>query len=314
MVHRPPFAPTLRGALLALALTLVACPGGDEPADEPEGLDAVAQREAEEARRQRELEASGRGRSVREADPDAQPEAPLAFATITISPEAPKMDVEELKVRSTLQPGASPFTEVEFEWSVGGRKLVGYKRAKLAAREGNWQPGDTIEVVAVATDENGRVARSEVAKVVIGNSTPVITTDLSRIKYLHGTRLRATDDDGDEVTWSVEGDPPGVTISKDGVIRQTNVQLDKEWTGEAVFVATDPYGARSEIHIPMSVNAAREAEVQEAGEKKEAASYRQMTDEELNRAAERDARRFENMSEEEINAELDRRDALDQKK
>jgi len=312
MVPRTPFAPSLRGPLLALALTLVACPG-DDPEAEPEGLDAVAQRQKEAEERDARLQETARGRGVQKTDPHKKPESVLAFDTVTLSPEAPKMDVEEFQVRSTLQPGASPFTEVEFEWSVGGKQLVGYKRPKLAAREGKWTPGDTIEVVAVATDETGRTVRSQAAKVVIGNSTPVITTNLRNIRYLNGTRLEATDDDGDEITWSVEGDPPGVTITRDGVIKQRNVQMDKDWSGEAVFVATDPYGARSEIHIPMSVNAAKEGEVKDAGQKEEAASYRRLTDEELDRAAEEDGLRFEKMTDEEVNAELDRRDALQQK-
>ncbi|MCO4769298.1 MAG: hypothetical protein KDA24_04655 [Deltaproteobacteria bacterium] len=302
----------LAAALSSLALP-VGCGGGAEgeavtPAPAT-GADVRAQRAAERQERHDRLMASGRERGASKADPDAQA-APLAFDTIGLTPEAPKANTKQFRAATTLLPGATPYTEVEYQWFVGGKEIVGYKLATLRSSEGKWKTGDVVEVIAHASDEKGRQASSKPARVTIDNTPPVITTDLRKIKYLSGTRLEAHDVDGDEVTWSVDGDPPGVTVSEAGVVNVRNVQVTEDWSGEAVFVATDPYGARSEIHIPLSVNAKKDAFTEDAGTKEDKTTSRTMTDEELQKAADADAERFEGMSEEEINAELDRRDGL----
>jgi|GEM_PF-4000085 len=292
---------------------LLGCPAAsEEPASvqEASGRDAVAKRLALAKEQEERLLATGRSRSGTVADPNKQDIQQLAFDTVSISPSEPRASDEKLRAASTLMPGATPFTEVEYQWFVAGKELKGYRRPTLGKQEGRWQTGETIEVIAIATDETGRTARSEPTAVVIGNTPPVITTDLRTMKYLSGARLKATDPDGDEVTWSVDGNPPGVSISKQGVVTVVNQRQDKDWSGEAVFVATDPYGARSEIHIPLTVNAAKDGRVEDAGTKETRTTSGIMSEADLNKAAEADAKRFENMSEAEINAELDRRDAL----
>ena len=68
--------------------------------------------------------------------------------------------------------------------------------------------------------------------------------------------LKAKDADGDSVTWAIDGGPPGVTISADGRVRVVQVELTKDYDGEVVISATDPDGARAELHVPVKINAA----------------------------------------------------------
>ena len=311
---------TLSSQLLALAagLSLTAACGGGAPqqagqhAEEPSyvsGAEAKEKRLSEAEERHNRLMETGRARGATAADPDARVEG-LAFATIALTPEVPKASTESLRATTTLEPGATAFTEVEYSWFVGGRELVGQNLAVLRKGVGKWKTGDTIEVVANAIDEKGRTAQSERISVTIDNTPPVITTDLRKIRYLSGTKLKAHDEDGDEVIWSVKGEPPGVSISPTGVINVRNVQLKEAFSGEAVFVATDPYGAASEIHIPLSINAAVASKTEEAGQKTALTIEEQMTDEELIKAAEADVDNFEKMSDEDVNKELDRRDAV----
>ena len=300
------------GATALSASMLLGCPG-DPPEGESKtqtGAQIRSAREAEVEAREKALLAEGRERGVRVADPSQQEVKPLGFDSVEITPAEPKIDVKQLRASSTLLPGATAFTEVDYQWFVGGKEIVGYRRSVLRREEGRWKTGDTVEVVAHAIDEKGRTARSAPATIVFGNTPPVITTNLRNIKYLSGTRLQAVDEDGDEVTWSVEGDPPGVTVSAAGVVNVRNVQMAEDWSGEAVFVATDPHGARSEIHIPLSVNASKAGKTEEAGTLEQRTSSRTMTEAELIKAAEADAKRFEGMSQSEIDAELNRREAI----
>jgi hypothetical protein len=301
--------------LALLAALLTGCPPSSDGTEEANktGAEQVADRAAEAKAREMANAVTARERGITVADPDREEEKPLLFDTVEISPAEPRIDVKQLRASSTLMPGATPFTEVEYQWFVAGRELIGYTRSVLRVEEGKWKPGDTVEVVAHASDEKGRQTTSKPVAVVFGNTAPVITTDLRKVKYLNGTRLQAEDEDGDQVTWSVEGDPPGVTVTAAGVIQVRNVQVAEDWSGEAVFVATDPHGARSEIHIPLSVNAAKEAKVEDAGTKESQTSSRTMTDEELIKAGEAETKEFEGMSEQQINEELDRRRALQDK-
>lgn len=300
--------------LLLWGALLIGCPSAADQEKPESARGTVTQeksaRAAKAEARDAALRASGRSRGATEVDSDREEVKALAFDTVEITPTDPKIDVEQLRARSVLMPGATPYTEVSYQWFVGGKEIVGYTRAVLRNTEGKWKTGDTVKVVALATDEKGRSARSQPAEVTFGNTPPVITTDLRKVKYLHGTRLKAIDEDGDEITWSVEGDPPGVSVSRTGVVSVRDVQVKKDWNGEAVFVATDPYGARSEIHIPLSVNAAKAGRTEQSGTKEQRTSSRTMTEEEFQKAADEDARRFEGMSEKEINAELDRREAI----
>ncbi len=304
-------------ALVVGASLVVACGGGDtqqagQPGEEPgyvSGAEAREKRLSEAEERHNRLLETGRARRATVVDPEAKAER-LAFATIALTPEIPKASTESLRATTTLEPGATAFTEVEYSWFVGGKELVGQNLAILRKSVGKWKTGDTIEVVANALDEKGRTAQSERISVTIDNTPPVITTDLRKIRYLSGTKLKAHDEDGDEVTWSVKGEPPGVSISPTGVINVRNVQLTEAFSGEAVFVATDPYGAASEIHIPLSINAAVASKTEEAGQKTTMTVEEQMTDDELIKAAEADVDNFEKMSDEDVNKELDRRDAV----
>ena len=91
------------------------------------------------------------------------------------------------------------------------------------------------------------------------------------------------------------------------MIRVRIGQRTEDFAGEVVFVASDPWGARSEIHIPLAVNAAKDARTEESGKQVRHTDSRELTDAELIRNAEADADKFKDMTEAQVNAELDRR-------
>ncbi len=293
----------------ALVCATGACGGDKESSSEydPEAANreerlAVLDKEAEESA------ANARERSAIEAR-DPAPTVVLEFDRLEISPAEASVKTDEFNVQAFLKPGASAFTEVTFKWTVDERELVGYSIGKLRKNEGRWKALDWITVQAFAVDDQGRQAESAPVAVQIANGSPQIITDLTNTRYLNGTRMEATDPDDDPITWSLEGDPPGVSISADGLIKVRDVQLDKDFVGEAVFVAEDPHGARNELHLPLTINAAVAGRTEDAGVDVREAEVRELTDDELMRQAEEDAKLVESLSEAELKKLLEEREA-----
>lgn len=299
------FRSTLLGALIAVLCALPGCGEDDTDTDAPDDKASRLEKIAEEA-------AANAGdaleRSAIEArDPSA--ENVLEFDRIEITPTEASVKTETISVQAFLKPGASAFTDVTFKWTVEGRELVGYEVSRLNRNEGRWKALDWITVQAMAVDEQGREALSKPVAVQIANGTPQIITSLATSRFLHGKVLEATDPDGDPISWSLEGDAPGFSITDSGMIRVKEVQLDEPFSGEVVFVAQDPHGARAELHLPVSINAAVAARTEDAGVAVRQADVRELTDDELLEQADADAKRVEGLSPEELNKLLREREA-----
>ncbi len=232
------------------------------------------------------------------ADVEAGRGTPLGFkGEIQITPaEVFVGDTIEAKVR--LIDGASAFTDIDWEWTLNGRVLRNVSRSTLTPSVG-YVKGDVITVKATAIDERGNVETKEGPRIVIANSVPRILTDASKRYGLDGLRMEAEDDDGDELTWSIEAGPPGVEIDRRGRVTVRQVDIQEAFNGEVVIAATDTSGARAEFHVPVNVNAAVE-EVREAFTTTTERHVGNMTEDEYEKANLDAAERVEQMSEEEL--------------
>lgn len=224
--------------------------------------------------------------------------AGLNFARIELSPQDVRLN-DTIEADAPLRPGASPFAEVEYQWSINGVVLRNVTKGELSPSKGKFRKGDTIQVTATAIDELGHTATITSDEIEILNSTPRILTDASRRYGIDGLRLEAEDDDGDELEWSVVAGPPGVEIDRTGLISVRQTDIQEAFDGELIIAATDPDGARAEYHVPVQVNAARE-EVQVEVTTTTERNLHNMTDEEYEKANIDAAERVEGMSEAEL--------------
>ncbi len=290
----------MRTWLYASSLLLLASCGGGEPEEAPTApvyydANAEAERDAAAAR-QEERDADAAAQEASRAG-----KAPgLAFQGITLGPE--QVTIEDvLEAEATLQAGASSFAEVEYTWSVNGRSVLGVSKGELSAATGRFRKGDRVSVKAEAMDERGQIATVESKEIVIANSIPVILNDIARRPGIDGLRMEGADADGDELTWSILKGPPGIYLDNRGVVRVEQRDLDEAFDGEVVIAATDPDGARAELHVPVTVNAAVEEVI---GEKTTTTKhYRDtMTDEDYERINLDSGERVMKMTEEEFDA------------
>jgi len=299
------------GLLLPLAPFFLAACGGSEPVAEvaptppvyydgnaSAGIDAQA---GIDEKRQRDLDAE----EARQAG-----KAPgLAFEGITLGPLSPRIE-DVLEVEAKLTAGSSAFAEVDYTWLINGRSLPGVTRDSLDARAGRFRKGDTVQVRAEAMDERGQIATVSSGELVIENTPPVILNDIRRRPGIDGLVMKGEDADGDEITWSIQSGPPGISINRQGRVEVEARDLDEAFDGEVVIVGTDPDGARAELHVPVAINAAVEEVIGEKTTTK--GVYRdQMTDEDYERINLESGERVMKMNEEEFNehwAEQERRE------
>ncbi len=186
----------------------------------------------------------------------------MQFKSVELRPDEPRID-DVIEADARLKPGASAFTEIEYTWWVNGRDILGVDLERLDKTKGRFKKFDRIKVVATAIDEKGAMTQMASEEILIANSTPTIVTDISGQSGLNGLRLKATDPDGDKLTWSILDGPPGVSIDSRGTLRVDLRDLDEDYSGEVVIAAEDPDGARAELHVPVNVNAAKAGTVEE---------------------------------------------------
>ena len=176
---------------------------------------------------------------------------------VVVSPKLPTVE-DTLEAIAPLPEGSDSFSEVSFTWYVNGVRVSGVTRSLLKPGAGGFRSGDTVYVVARIENLEGHSAEGTSKTIEIVNAKPVMLSDVRNASGLNGLRLKAEDPDGDKLRWSVEAGPPGISIEPNGRIRVRAVDLKKAFSGEVVFVAEDPDGARAELHIPVAVNAATE--------------------------------------------------------
>jgi len=176
---------------------------------------------------------------------------------VVIAPKLPTVE-DTLEAIAPLPESSDSFSEVSFTWYVNGTRVSGVTRNLLKPAAGRFVSGDTVYVVARIENLEGHSAEGTSKTIEIVNAKPVMLSDVRNASGLNGLRLKAEDPDGDKLRWSVEAGPPGISIEPNGRIRVRAVDLKEAFSGEVVFVAEDPDGARAELHIPVAVNAARE--------------------------------------------------------
>ncbi len=177
---------------------LIACAGPSAPpADPAPNVDADAPAAAPEGTA---------------ATPDRSSALPPRIQRIALTPTSPAAS-EPLRVDVTADHPAGAHVELGYVWLVNDVEVPGARSDSL--RPGPYRKGDRI-AVRVRASVGGRDVERMSDPAVVRNTSPEFTSQPTDPRRLNGFRFGARDPDGDELTWSIEGAPPGMTLSPDG--------------------------------------------------------------------------------------------------
>jgi len=221
------------------------------------------------------------------------PDPPVATSTFRVEPQVDN-------------PATGPL-HLDYEWTVNGHSILGVFGDTL--RQEHFAAGDFIGVTILAKDRRGKVDTASITGIQVSNSTPQIVSTLGTQPRLDGYTFEAVDPDGDEVTWRLEGAPPGMTITeRSGRIAIDTSKVYETGSYEIEVVATDPAGAEGRLRFSASLGGAAAARTDvvtiEDGKLVAADTY---SDEEYIQRAEAHFEKMEDMSPEELEAYIDRR-------
>lgn len=167
------------------------------------------------------------------------PPRPVAADTLTVTVDAQDPDGDPL--------------DVDVTWFVNDAEVLGVTAETLAGR---FAKGDRVRVRVNVEDEAGEVSMDG-PSVTIGNTSPVFEPP-GALGKVDGFRFRASDPDGDALTWRLEGAPAGMTISADGVLSYKGSESEPGGAYKVAVVADDGE-AFGRFEFPLTVSAGSRA-------------------------------------------------------
>ncbi len=198
----------------------------------------------------------------RPAEPRAPRDRPPTIDAITLSPTAPNAaDTLVADVKASDPEEAR--IDLDFTWYVNDVPVVGIASERLGGR---FAKGDKVRVRVVADDGTTEV-ESDSEVVTIGNRPPVFETGPKDVNKVDGFTFRATDPDGDALTWRLENAPPGMSISPTGVLAYHGSE-DDPGGRYVVAVVVEDGEAWGRFEFPLNVSPGSNAKAPPVGQER----------------------------------------------
>lgn len=150
-------------------------------------------------------------------------------------------------------------TVVAIVWSVNGTVIPGATGRSL---DPIWfKPSDRIQASVEISDGSTR-RTLQTAVVKVENSPPEFTVDQRDFRQIEGFVVAAKDPDGDELTWSLTGGPPGMSVNpKTGRLSYQASQDAVGGTYKARIVVKDPSGFKDVWPLSLDVSGGQQDSV-----------------------------------------------------
>lgn len=175
--------------------------------------------------------------------------------SVRIKPAEPtRLDTLEIDV-DAVDPDRKRI-ELTYEWSVNGVRVYGVNKPALPLED--HARGDVVSVVVTASDGTHQVeVKSDPYTIV--NANPQFEGKPTEMKKIEGTRLEATDPDGDTVTFTLSGAPTGLTLDSRGVLHYAGSETEPGGKYTLKIVAEDGHGGAATLELPLTLTAGSKA-------------------------------------------------------
>ena len=132
-----------------------------------------------------------------------------------------------------------------YYWSKNGSQLS--ETSDTLSLSDNFKRGDKIDLTVVP-DDGKRKGNPVSVSIFVANSPPVInpsdeTSKFDRKQFSH--QVKATDPDGDPLTYALKAGPPGMTIDASTGLITWPVPTDFKGTAQITVSVTDGYGGET---------------------------------------------------------------------
>lgn len=206
------------------------------------------------------------GACQKEAPPPPPPEAtptavpvkagesnrPPMVTQLVLTPEIAKTN-DSLQISATGSDPDGDSVTFQYQWFYNGERLLG--EIGQSFPESKTNHGDRIAVEVTPFDGKVLGTPQRTAEVVIKNTAPTLDNQLTAGSGLDGFKFQVSDADNDPITFRLEGAPPNMSLSADGVLHFKPSPTDKAGEYNVKVVAEDGQGADVSISFPVRMTA-----------------------------------------------------------
>lgn len=183
------------------------------------------------------------------ADPPVAANQPPVIRHLELTPDQPH-DGDTLRVQITAEDPEQRGLTFRYTWTLNGVEDVAQHGDAYTAR---FRRGDVVGLTAVARDDEQDSEPSSTSITVRGKP-PELQTAPNQLGRFDGVRLRATDPDGGEVTWSLTGGPEGMSVTPEGVLRYKGSDTEPGGSYTVQITATDADGDYARMELPITIS------------------------------------------------------------
>lgn len=195
-----------------------------------------------------------------EPEPEAPAEAPKrnkppVVREATLETRAPR-EADDIVAKVEATDPENNNVQETYTWLLNGEEVLGFHDNRLTA--GPYKRGDVVSA-RVALSDGELTTIAELGSVTIVNTNPTIDNPPSRIDHLDGMQLSARDEDGDSITWKMEGAPDGLTIDPAGKVHYKPSMTAAGGKYTVKITADDGNGGWARVDLPLAIKAGSDA-------------------------------------------------------
>lgn len=176
--------------------------------------------------------------------PEVASDTPPRVTSLKVSPETPVAGDKVRAIVETFDKEGDGVT-VEYNWSKNNAPL--FEASDTLTLSEEFKRGDKITVTAVP-DDGKRKGNPVSANLFVANSLPVIKPSQETYRFEgreYSYHIKATDPDGDPLTYSLKSAPQGMSINPTTGLISWNVPPDFKGKANVVVSVTDGHGGEA---------------------------------------------------------------------